>query len=249
MAATIVSVINQKGGTGKTTTTINLGSSLQKLGKRVLLLDLDPQANLSYSLGITEPAATLADVFTGSQKLGDCIQERDGLFVAPGSNELVDIEISLVNQPEREQFLKRLMEDLPDFDYILIDCPPSLSLLTVNALVASQEVLIPLQMEVLTLQGLGQILNTVQQIKTTWNPALKVKGIVVVMYDKRRKLSTEIEEYLKENLEEYIFQQRVRLNVKLAEAPSFGQSVLEYDASSHGAKDYLALAKEFISLG
>ncbi|GAB2537850.1 ParA family protein [Rufibacter soli] len=249
MAATIVSVINQKGGTGKTTTTINLGSALQKLGKRVLLLDLDPQANLSYSLGITEPAATLADVFSGSQKLGDCIQERDGLFVAPGSNELVDIEISLVNQPEREQFLKRLMEDLPDFDYILIDCPPSLSLLTVNALVASQEVLIPLQMEVLTLQGLGQILNTVQQIKTTWNPALKVKGIVVVMYDKRRKLSTEIEEYLKENLEEYIFQQRVRLNVKLAEAPSFGQSVLEYDASSHGAKDYLALAKEFISLG
>ncbi|AKQ45680.1 hypothetical protein TH63_08470 [Rufibacter radiotolerans] len=249
MAATIVSVINQKGGTGKTTTTINLGSALRKLGKRVLLLDLDPQANLSYSLGITEPETTLADVFTGHQKLVDCIQERDGLFVAPGSNELVDIEISLVNQPEREQFLQRLLEELPAYDYILIDCPPSLSLLTVNALVASQEVLIPLQMEVLTLQGLGQILNTVQQIKTTFNADLKVKGIVVVMYDKRRKLSTEIEDYLKENLEEYIFQQRIRLNVKLAEAPSFGQSVLDYDASSHGAKDYLALAKEFISLG
>ena len=249
MAATIVSVINQNGGTGKTTTTINLGSALRKLGKRVLLVDLDPQANLSYSLGITEPATTLADVFSEHQKLSDCVQERDGLFIVPGSNELVDIEISLVNQPEREQFLKRLLEELPDFDYILIDCPPSLSLLTVNALVASQEVLIPLQMEVLTLQGLGQILNTVQQIKTTWNSDLKVKGIVVVMYDKRRKLSTEIEEYLKENLEEYIFRQRIRLNVKLAEAPSFGQSVLDYDASSHGAKDYLSLAKEFISLG
>ncbi|MFB9864974.1 ParA family protein [Rufibacter immobilis] len=249
MAATIVSVINQKGGTGKTTTTINLGSALQKLGKRVLLIDLDPQANLSYSLGITEPSCTLADVFSGQAKLQDCLQERNGLYVAPGSNELVDIEISLVTQPERERFLQHMLEEMTEYDYILIDCPPSLSLLTVNALAASDEVLTPLQMEVLTLQGLGQILNTVQQIKTALNPKLRVKGIVVVMYDKRRKLSSEIEEYLKENMDEYIFQQRIRLNVKLAEAPSFGQSVLDYDASSYGAKDYLGLAKEFVSLG
>ncbi|RNI25014.1 ParA family protein [Rufibacter latericius] len=248
MAATIVSVINQKGGTGKTTTTINLGSALQKLGKRVLLIDLDPQANLSYSLGITEPACTLADVFTGKDKLKDCIQERNGLFVAPGTNELVDVEISLVNHEEREKFLQHMFVEVQDYDYILIDCPPSLSLLTVNALAASHEVLIPLQMEVLTLQGLGQILNTVQQIKETLNSKLKVKGIVVVMYDKRRKLSTEIEDYLKENVDEYIFQQRIRLNVKLAEAPSFGQSVLDYDGSSYGAKDYLGLAKEFITI-
>lgn len=247
MAATIVSVINQKGGTGKTTTTINLGSALQKLGKRVLLIDLDPQANLSYSLGITDPACTLADVFTGTKKLKDCLQDRDGLFVAPGSNELVDIEISLVNEKERERFLQQMLSEIKGFDYILIDCPPSLSLLTVNALAASKEVLIPLQMEVLTLQGLGQILNTVRQIKETLNPKLTVKGIVVVMYDKRRKLSSEIEDYLKENIDEYIFKQRIRLNVKLAEAPSFGKSVLDYDASSYGAKDYLGLAKEFIS--
>jgi chromosome partitioning protein len=248
MAATIVSVINQKGGTGKTTTTINLGSALHKLGKRVLLIDLDPQANLSYSLGITEPEYTLADVFGGQQKLADCLQERQGLYVAPGSNDLVDVEISLVNHQEREKFLQQFLTELPDFDYILIDCPPSLSLLTVNALAASHEVLIPLQMEVLTLQGLGQILNTVQQIKKTLNAKLTVKGIVVVMYDKRRKLSAEIEDYLKENVDEYIFRQRIRLNVKLAEAPSFGQSILEYDASSNGAKDYLGLAKEFVSL-
>ncbi|MBC3542367.1 ParA family protein [Rufibacter sediminis] len=248
MAATIVSVINQKGGTGKTTTTINLGSALQKLGKRVLLIDLDPQANLSYSLGITEPACTLADVFSGKDKLADCIQERNGLFVAPGTNDLVDVEISLVNHEERERFLQHMFEEVQDFDYILIDCPPSLSLLTVNALAASNEVLIPLQMEVLTLQGLGQILNTVQQIKKNLNEKLKVKGIVVVMYDKRRKLSSEIEDYLKENVDEYIFQQRIRLNVKLAEAPSFGQSVLDYDAASYGAKDYLGLAKEFITI-
>ncbi|WP_192820754.1 ParA family protein [Rufibacter sp. LB8] len=248
MAATIVSVINQKGGTGKTTTTINLGSALQKQGKRVLLIDLDPQANLSYSLGITEPTCTLADVFTGQQKLADCLVERHGLMVAPGSNDLVDIEISLVTQKDRERFLQQMLEEVPAFDYILIDCPPSLSLLTVNALAASGEVLIPLQMEVLTLQGLGQILNTVNQIKTTLNPKLRVKGIVVVMYDKRRKLSTEIEEYLKENVDEYIFKQRIRLNVKLAEAPSFGQSVLDYDASSYGAKDYIGLASEFVAI-
>ncbi|WP_205504408.1 ParA family protein [Rufibacter psychrotolerans] len=248
MATTIVSVINQKGGTGKTTTTINLGSALQKLGKRVLLIDLDPQANLTYSLGITEPAHTLADVFTGQQKLVDAIQERNGLYVAPGSNELVDVEISLVTHENRESFLGQLLSEVKDYDYILIDCPPSLSVLTVNALAASDEVLIPLQMEVLTLQGLGQILNTVQQIKTTLNPRLKVKGIVVVMYDKRRKLSTEIEDYLKENVDEYIFNQRIRLNVKLAEAPSFGQSVIEYDAASYGAKDYMGLAQEFVAL-
>ncbi|MBA9078010.1 ParA family protein [Rufibacter quisquiliarum] len=248
MPATIVSVINQKGGTGKTTTTINLGSALQKLGKRVLLIDLDPQANLSYSLGITEPACTLAEVFSGQQKLTDCLQERNGLWVAPGSNELVDIEISLVSQKERELFLQYMLREVEGFDYILIDCPPSLSLLTLNALVASTEVVIPLQMEVLTLQGLGQILNTVAQIRETLNPNLRVKGIVVVMFDKRRKLSSEIEDYLKENIDEYIFHQRIRLNVKLAEAPSFGQSVLDYDASSYGAKDYLGLAKEFVSI-
>jgi chromosome partitioning protein len=247
MATTIVSVINQKGGTGKTTTTINLGSALQKLGKRVLLIDLDPQANLSYSLGITEPERTLADVFTGQHSLADILQECGGLQVAPGTNDLVDVEISLVGQESREEFLQSMLQETKGFDYILIDCPPSLSLLTVNALTASHEVIIPLQMEVLTLQGLGQILNTVKQIKGTLNPKLKVKGIVVVMYDKRRKLSLEIEEYLQENVEEHIFDQRIRLNVKLAEAPSFGKSVIEYDPASNGAKDYLGLAKEYLA--
>ncbi|AMM52098.1 hypothetical protein TH61_14125 [Rufibacter sp. DG15C] len=247
MATTIVSVINQKGGTGKTTTTINLGSALQKLGKRVLLIDLDPQANLSYSLGITEPERTLADVFTGQHSLSDILQECGGLQVAPGTNDLVDVEISLVGQESREEFLQSMLQEAKGFDYILIDCPPSLSLLTVNALTASHEVIIPLQMEVLTLQGLGQILNTVKQIKSTLNPKLKVKGIVVVMYDKRRKLSLEIEEYLQENVEERIFDQRIRLNVKLAEAPSFGKSVIEYDPASNGAKDYLGLAKEYLA--
>ena len=247
MATTTVAVINQKGGTGKTTTTINLGSALSKLGKRVLLLDLDPQGNLSYSLAVTEPKATLADAFLGNTSLQDVLVEKDGLWIAPGSNELVDVEISLVSQPEREKFLQSMIKDLKGFDYILIDCPPSLSVLTLNALTASDQVLIPLQMEVLTLQGLDQILNTVEKIKKAFNPKLKIKGIVVVMFDKRRKLSQEVLDYMQQNVKEHIFKQNIRLNVKLAEAPSFGRSIMEYDAASNGAKDYMALAEEFIT--
>lgn len=246
MAAKIVSVINQKGGTGKTTTTINLGSALSKLGKKILLVDLDPQANLSYSLGLEDQAGTMADVFSGTKSLREILTSRNGLTVAPGSNELVDIEISLVTQPQRESFLKNILAEAKGYDYILVDCPPSLSLLTVNALAASDEVLIPLQMEVLTLQGLGQILATVAQIRSAFNARLKVKGIVVVMFDKRRKLSSEIQEYLQQNIDEKIFTARIRLNVKLAEAPSFGKSVLDYDSSSNGARDYMALAEEFL---
>ncbi|EJF09451.1 ParA family protein [Pontibacter sp. BAB1700] len=153
MKTKIVAVINQKGGTGKTTTTINLGSALSKLGYKVLLVDLDPQSNLSYSLAVSSPDQTLAEAFLGSQSFKDIIVEKDGLWVAPGSNELVDVEISLVSQPDREQFLKTMLSQVKGFDYVLIDCPPSLSVLTLNALTASQEVLIPLQMEVLTLQA------------------------------------------------------------------------------------------------
>ena len=249
MATTIVSIINQKGGTGKTTTTINLGRALSKLGKKVLLVDLDPQSNLSYSLDITQPEFTLTDAFSGTKKLKDILIAKDeNFFVAPGSNELVDIEITLVSQEKRENFLKSILADVKGFDFIMIDCPPSLSVLTLNALTASHQVLIPLQMEVLTLQGLNQILNTVKLVKTTLNSKLKVKGIVVVMYDKRRKLSTEIEEFLQQNVDEKIFTSRIRLNVKLAEAPSFGQSILDYDPNSNGAQDYLALAKEFLEV-
>ncbi|OKL41337.1 ParA family protein [Pontibacter flavimaris] len=246
MKTNVVAVINQKGGTGKTTTTINLGSALSKLGKKVLLLDLDPQSNLSYSLAVTNPSATLADVFQGDKSINEVMVEKNGLWVVPGSNELVDIEISLVTQPEREKFLQSILAQAKGFDFILIDCPPSLSVLTLNALTAAQEVLIPLQMEVLTLQGLDQIMNTVQKVKKAFNAKLKIKGIVVVMFDVRRKLSLEVLEYLQENVKEKIFRSQIRMNVKLAEAPSFGKSVLDYDASSYGARDYTALAAEYL---
>lgn len=246
MKTNVVAVINQKGGTGKTTTTINLGSALSKLGKKVLLVDLDPQSNLSYSLAIPNPEKTLAGVFLGDNSLQETWVEKDGLWVVPGSNDLVDVEISLVTESEREKFLQKILEEAKGFDFILIDCPPSLSVLTLNALTAAHEVLIPLQMEVLTLQGLDQIMNTVQKVKKAFNPQLKVKGIVVVMFDVRRKLSQEVLEYLHENVKEKIFRNHIRMNVKLAEAPSFGQSILDYDASSNGARDYMALAEEYL---
>jgi chromosome partitioning protein len=249
MQTEIISIVNQKGGTGKTTTTINLGSALAKLGKKVLLLDLDPQGNLSYSLGLSEVKHSMANVFEGKKSIHEIIIEKDGLFIAPGSGELVDIEISLVNLDKREQFLKERLKDIKgSFDYILIDSPPSLSLLTLNALNAASEVLIPLQLEVLTMQGLGQILGTVQQVKRTLNPKLKVKGIAFVMYDSRRKLSHEVFEYIKENIDENIFKTFIRSNVKIAEAPSFGKSVIDYDPSSHGAADYMSLAKEVVKV-
>lgn len=248
MKTNVVAVINQKGGTGKTTTTINLGSALSKQGKKVLLLDLDPQSNLSYSLAVSTAKATMADVFQGEKSINDILVEKDGLWIAPGSNDLVDIEISLVTQPNREEFLKNILSQIKGFDFVLIDCPPSLSVLTLNALTAAQEVLIPLQMEVLTLQGLDQIMNTVKKVQKAFNPKLKIKGIVVVMFDIRRKLSQEVLEYLQESVEEKIFRSQIRMNVKLAEAPSFGKSVLDYDASSNGAKDYRALAEEYLAL-
>ena len=247
MRTQTISIVNQKGGTGKTTTTINLGSALAKLGKKVLLIDLDPQGNLSYSIGLSEAKYSMAHVFEGSKSINDIILTKDGMDIAPGTGDLVDIEISLVTQKDRESFLKDRLSDLKkQYDYILIDSPPSLSLLTLNALSAATEVLIPLQLEVLTMQGLSQILNTVQHVKRTLNPGLKVKGIAFVMYDKRKRLSTEVYDYIKENVEENIFKTFIRSNVKIAEAPSFGKSVLDYDPQSYGAIDYMSLAKELL---
>jgi chromosome partitioning protein len=246
-APQVISVINQKGGTGKTTTTINLGSALQHLGKRVLLVDLDPQANLTYSLGLAGADPNLAKVFTESSSFESAVYERAGLFILPGSNDLVDVELAMISEAKREEFLKKILQKARDFDFVLIDCPPSLSVLTVNALTASNEVLIPLQMEVLTLQGLGQILTTIDKIRKAFNSALRVKGIVIVQYDTRRKLSHEVEQYLQENVNERVFETKIRMNVKLAESPSFGQSVIDYAPGSTGAQDYISLANEFLA--
>ena len=244
----IIGVINQKGGTGKTTTTINLGVALAQKKKSVLLIDLDPQGSLSYALGV-EFEESLSDVFEGKVSLSSILQETEGLSVAPSDVELADIELSLSDAEDRELFLKNILRDLEaEFDYVLIDCPPSLSSLTVNALTASQLVIIPMQMEVLSLQGLDLVSDTIGKIQSTVNETLEIAGILPVMVDRRRKLTQEIFDHIQEHFDIRVFETMIRSNVKASEAPSFGQSVLNYAPKSNSALDYKSFAKAFMKL-
>lgn len=244
-----IAVVNQKGGTGKTTTVVNLGGALAALGQRVLLVDLDPQANLSYSLGIAAPDGDMADVLQGTRELADVLVRDGSLAVAPATRALADVEVSLAGRPGREGFLReRLAPVRAEFDTVLLDCPPSLSVLTLNALSAADGLLIPVQLEVLSLQGLIQLLETVRDVNRTFKRRLRVRGIVPVMVNGRRKLSEEILGMIRENVGERVFETVIRENVRVAEAPSFARSVIAYAPSSNGAHDYTALAREFVNL-
>jgi len=244
---TIIAVINQKGGTGKTTVTVNLGAALASLGKRILLIDLDPQANLSYSFGINvSNGNSIVDVLQGKKTLQTILVEREGIAVAPSSTLLADIEVSLVNKIGREQILKDRLKGIRGYDYVFFDCPPSLSILTVNALNAADEVLIPMQMEVLGLQGLSQLLETINQVKQVLNNKLKIRGIIPSMFDSRRRLSEEVLTRISASTKARIFKTHIRECVKIAEAPSFAKTVLHYAPSSNGAEDFINLAKELI---
>ena len=244
----VISVVNQKGGTGKTTTSINLGSALALQGKKVLLVDMDSQGNLGYSLGL-ESELTICDVINGDANLKDVIQSAEGMDVVSSDMRLVDIELSLIDLDARHQVLHSHLAKLAkSYDYVLIDCPPSLSILAVNALYASDQVIIPMLMEVLSLQGLDQIIQTIEKINKTYKKRLEVLGVLPVMVDKRRKLSEEVKEYIQENYDLRIFESMIRNNVKASEAPSFGQSVIAYSSSSNSAKDYQTFATEVLSL-
>jgi len=242
----IIAIINQKGGTGKTTTAINLGSALAFLKKKLLLIDLDPQANLTYSFGIQSPEGTMTEVLQGKQTIQAILVNKEGLEIAPSSIALSDIEISLVSKIGREGILKERLKDLKSYDFVFIDSPPSLSILTINTLNAADEVLIPLQMEILSLQGLAQLLNTVREVKRVLNNRLRISGIIPSMYDNRRNLSEEILKELEKNIKEKVFKSVIRECVKIAESPSFAKSVLSYAPDSHGAEDFVKLAKEFL---
>lgn len=244
----IISVVNQKGGTGKTTTSINLGSALTQLNKTVLLVDMDSQGNLGYSLGLDD-GQTISDVLQDDVDINSVIQEREGMDIIPSDIRLVDIELSIADLDNREAILHELLAKLTKhYDYVLIDCPPSLSILSLNSLFASDFVIIPMLMEVLSLQGLDQIIQTINKIKNGYEVDLSILGVLPVMVDKRRKLTEEVREHIKENYDVKIFDSMIRSNVKASESPSFGQSVVAYSPNSNSAKDYISFANEIDSL-
>jgi chromosome partitioning protein len=246
-----IAFINQKGGVGKTTCTMNIGAGLSSLGKKVLLVDLDPQAHLTYSLGIEahELENTVYDLLKGTCKAKETILSRNGIALLPSSLELSGAEIEFSGIAGREFLLREALENIKTYDYILFDCPPSLGLLTLNALTTTQEVYIPLQTEFLALQGMSKLLNTIEIVKKRLNKGIDITGIIATRFDNRKNLNKEVVEKIENHFGNRLFKTFIRDNVSLAEAPSFGQTIFEYKANSYGAKDYLSLCQEIIKRG
>ena len=247
----IIAIANQKGGVGKTTTAVNLAASLGVLEKRVLLIDADPQANATSGLGIE-----LTSVQTGTYQLlehtaliGDSIikTQSPNVDLVPSHIDLVAIEIELIDQDDREYMLQKALAPVKDqYDYILIYCAPSLGLFTLNALTAADAVLIPIQCEYFALEGLGKLLNTIKSVQKIHNQDLDIEGLLLTMYDSRLRLSNQVVEEVKKHFDEMVFNTIIQRNVRLGEAPSYGESIISYDASSTGANNYLSLAHELI---
>jgi chromosome partitioning protein len=250
----IIAIANQKGGVGKTTTTINLAAALAETGVRVLIVDLDPQGNASTGLGLDVAARkfTVYDLLLDEAPLGDVIQPtaQDGLSIIPSTVDLSSADIELIANEKRSFLLHDALRqpamDAYGFEYVLIDCPPSLNLLTVNAMVAAHSVLVPLQSEFFALEGLSQLMLTIREIRQTANPALRIEGVVLTMFDSRNNLSTQVEQDARDNLGELVFRTRIPRNVRVSEAPSYAMSVLSYDPLSKGAQAYRELAQELI---
>jgi chromosome partitioning protein len=250
--AQIFCIANQKGGVGKTTTAINLAAALAIFNKRTLLVDCDPQANATTGLGIDKNALekTLYHGMIGEAQASELMvsSEIEALKIIPARVELIGFEVEMMSDAHRESALKELLASLNgQFDYIILDCPPSLSLLTINAMTAADFVLIPLQCEFYALEGLSQLLDTVQRIKKGLNPQLKISGILLAMYDKRTNLSQQVASDAEAYFKDKVFKTTVHRNVRLGEAPSFGKPIMLYDAASVGAKSYMALAKELLA--
>ncbi|KXS44066.1 MULTISPECIES: ParA family protein [unclassified Candidatus Frackibacter] len=248
----IIAIVNQKGGVGKSTTAVNLGASLVELDKKVLLMDIDPQGNASSGVGLDKKEIThcIYDVLVNDYKLKDIIVNTEliNFDLAPATLELAGAEIELVSKLSREERLKKAFNEIEmDYDYILIDCPPSLSLLTLNALTAADSVIVPIQCEYYALEGLSQLLNTINLVQNNLNQDLDIDGVVLTMYDSRTNLSQQVRDEVCNYFENEVYETIIPRNVRLSEAPSFGQPINLYDKSSKGAKAYLNLAKEVVN--
>lgn len=247
----IISVANQKGGVGKTTTSINLSACLSFLGKKILLVDCDSQANATTGVGIDkqELKASLYHGLIGEADINDIIYpcSLPTMKIIPADVDLIGFEVEMISEQERQTKIRNLLAQTKDeFDFIILDCPPALSLMTLNAFTASNSVLIPLQSEFYALEGLGQLLNTIKRVKTFFNSRLKIKGILLTMYDNRTNLAKHVFEDVSQHFSNIIFKTKIPRNVKLGEAPSYGMPVILYDKNSSGAKSYLNFAGEFL---
>ena len=247
----IIAIANQKGGVGKTTTSVNLAASLGVLEKKVLLIDADPQANASSGLGIDVESVEIGSYqviehsATPQEATVSC--SAPNVSVIPAHIDLVAIEIELVDKENREYMLKQALETIKnDYDYIIIDCAPSLGLLTLNALTAADSVIIPIQCEYFALEGLGKLLNTIKSVQKIHNPSLDIEGLLLTMFDSRLRLSNQVVEEVQKHFNDMVFETIIQRNIKLSESTSFGESIINYDATSKGASNYLNLAEEII---
>lgn len=250
--AQIISVANQKGGVGKTTTTVNLGACLASFGKRVLLVDMDAQGNATSGVGIRKPDVTqdIYDVLVNELPIAEAtlVTEHENLSIVPATLQLAGAEIELTSMMARESRLKGSLAEVNDqYDYILIDCPPSLGHLTINSFTASDSILIPVQCEYYALEGLSQLLNTVRLVQKHFNPELEIEGVLLTMYDARTNLGNEVVEEVRKYFREKVYETIIPRNIRLSEAPSHGMPIIDYDPRSRGAEVYQALAKEVVN--